>query len=109
MEKSRYCLFHWFLFLFLLSVSVSAFPCTVVNSLGLFGEVKASVVICEEREEAAEASVRRNQESRQVKGIRIFNIWFMLSALILYFSYVQYESGLPEKDTIVTLKVRMDN
>lgn len=124
---AKYCLFRWFLFLFLISVSTAAMPCVVVNSLGLFGEVKTSAIICEEKEEAAEAAVKRYKYDPQgirqisvrarlpgssiagIKGAVVFNIWFVLSVAVLCFYYVQYENGLPEKDTIVTLKVRMDN
>lgn len=123
----KYCLFRWFLFLFLISVSTASMPCTVVNSLGLFGEVKASVVSCEEKEETAEAAVKRykntsrgiRQISVQVRrfgslpegvdGSNIFSIWFVLFSAVLYFYYVQYRCRLPKEDTIVTLKVRMDN
>ena len=124
---TKYCLFRWFLFLFLIYVTTAAMPCAVVNSLGLFGEVKASAIICGEKEEAAEAAVKRyKSDSRGARKISIqawlsgtslagtkeadiFNIWFVLSVAVLHFYYVQHINRLPEKDTIVTLKIRMDN
>ena len=124
---TKYCIFRWFLFLFLIAVSTAVMPCVAVNSIGLFGEVKASVVTCEEKEEAAEVAAKRYKHDARgirqmsvrtqrlssllegINGTNILSIWFVLFFAVLCFYYVQYRYRLPKEDTIVTLKVRMDN
>lgn len=97
-----------FLVLFTVSVSVTVIPGGIVTAYGLFGEAKTSVVT-EEGEERAEEVGHLVKKERSVKQDNLFNIWFVLEALILCLIYTAYGIRLPGKDTIVALKVRMDD
>lgn len=102
---------HWMMRLFILSfsisISVAIVPCGVVNVYGVLGEIYSSVAIETENETL---QVKTEVfKARKEKGINIFNIWCILWVMVVYISYVEYVIHLPRGDTIVTLKVRMDN
>ncbi len=97
-----------FIILFTLSISIIAIPCSLVNVYGLFGEVKSIAVMEEEQTKKGEyASVYEKHCS--VKRNNIYNIWFEIAVIITCLIYSSYMIRLPREDTIVTLKVRMDN
>ena len=99
---------RWFILLFTVSVSVTVIPCSSINTLGLFGEVKSSTV--------KENNCFREESKKQVyanpykyKGTNIINIWYELWCIIVYMIFILYTNKLPRGDTIITLKVRMNN
>lgn len=79
-----------------------------MTAYGLFGEVKASMVAEEDRcrAEEDECVVKMVCPVRQANR---YHIWLLLKILILCLIYAVYEIRLPGRDTIVTLKVRMDD
>ena len=107
MKNRRQWIIHLFIMLFTISVSVAIVPCGVVNVYGALGEVYSSVSI--EAEKDALLNKEEVSKARKVKGINIYNVWFILYVTVLYITFVEYAIRLPRGDTIVTLKVRMDN
>ena len=102
---------HWmirlFILLFSISVSVAIVPCGVVNVYDALGEVYSSVTI--EAEKETQLVKEEISKTRKEKGINVYNVWFVLCAIVLDIAFVEYSIRLPRGDTIVTLKVRMDN
>ena len=109
MIEKRHWLVRLFILLFSVSVSVSVLPSNIINVHGLFGEVNTSVVTEDTEQATEEISVRRTQKAKQTKGINIFNSWFELAERIVCICFGVYCIRLPRGDTIITLKVRMDN
>lgn len=99
---------HWYIFLFTVFVSVTVIPRSSIYALGLFGEVKSSTVT-EDNNFLEESEKRVYENPHKYKGINIFNIWYELWCIIVYMIFIMYKDKLPRGDTIVTLKVRMDN
>ena len=107
MKNKKHWIIHLFIMLFIISISVAIVPCGVVNVYGALGEVYSSVTVEAEKEtQLARAEVSK---VRKTKGINIYNVWFIICVTVLYISFVEYVIRLPRGDTIVTLKVRMDN
>lgn len=99
---------HWYIFLFTLSLSVTVIPCSSIYALGLFGEVKSSTVT----EDNCYLEESENQAyiiPHKYKGTNIINSWYELWCIIVYMIFIMYKDKLPRGDTIVTLKVRMNN
>jgi len=107
MKSKHDWMMRLFILLFSISVSVAIIPCGVVNIYGTLGEVYSSVAI--ETENEAQLVKEEVSKARKDKGINVYNVWFLLGAMVLCISYVEYAMRLPGGDTIVTLKVRMDN
>lgn len=108
MKKNKQWLLNLLILLFTVSVSVTVLPCGVILAYGLFGEVTSSTVVEDRDVEISDESqvfVRR----KQVKGINIYNIWFEILMGVVCMIFVEYGLRLPRGDTIVTLKIRMDN
>ena len=107
MKRDNHWMMRLFILLFSISVSVAIVPCGVVNIYGALGEVYSSVTIEAEKE----TQLVRDEVSniRKEKGIKLYNLWFALCVMVLCISYVEYAIRLPRGDTIVTLKVRIDN
>ena len=99
---------RWFILLFTVSVSVTVIPCSNIYALGLFGEVKSSTVT-EDQDFPEELKKQVYTKTLKYKGINIINIWYELWCSIVYMIFIIYTDKLPRGDTIVTLKVRMDN
>ena len=108
MSHREYFLLRLFLVLFTVSVSVTVIPSGIVTAYGLFGEVKTSVVT-EEGEACVEEAKCAVKKERSGKQASLFNLWLVIEALILWLIYTAYGIRLPDRDTIVTLKVRMDD
>lgn len=107
MRHKKELIVRLFLVLFSLSVSVTVIPCGLVIVHGLFWEIK-SAAVSEEKQAAEEIysfSIRHNR----IRGTNLYNIWFEIVAIILYLIYISYMIRLPREETIVALKVRMDN
>ena len=107
MKNRRQWIIHLFIMLFTMSVSVAIVPCGLVNIYGALGEVYSSVTI--EAENEAQFYKVDVSKARKVKGINVYNVCFILYVTVLYIAFVVYSIRLPRENTIVTLKVRMDN
>lgn len=97
------------LILFTVSVSVTVLPSSTIFIQGLFGEIKATTIVEDKEQEAAQIKEIKHEKVQNTKGINFINIWFVLFAIIICFTYLSYNIRLPRGDTIITLKVRMDN
>lgn len=107
MKRENHWMMHLFILLFSISVSAAIVPCGVVNIYGALGEVYSSISIETEKEtQFVKAEVSK---AKKEKGINAYNVWFILFVTVLYIAFVEYSIRLPRGDTIVTLKVRMDN
>ena len=107
MKRENHWILRLFILLFSISVSVAIVPCGVVNIYGALGEVYSSTTIEAENEtQLVKAEVYK---ARKEKGINVYNVWFILCVIVLWIAFVEYSIRLPRGDTIVTLKVRMDN
>ncbi len=107
-DKKKGMITRLFTVLFAVSVSVAVIPGGIVNTYGLFGELKAFSVMEEQQEQEKEAGARE-VKAAYVKGINLFNIWLELLCSLVCLIAVVYMIKLPRGRTIVTLKVRMDN
>jgi hypothetical protein len=108
MKNKEQWLIRLLILLFTVSVSAAVIPCGTINTIGLFGEVKSSTVT--EDKEAEKADVRQIfVKVQQTKGKNIYNIWYEIWIYIICMTLIFYMFQLPRCDTIVTLKVRMDD
>ena len=107
MKRENHWMIRLFVILFSISVSVAIVPCSVVNVYGALGEVYSSVTI--EAEKETQLVKEEVSKARKEKGINVYNVWFILCVTVLYIPFVEYSIRLPREDTIVSLKVRMDN
>ena len=109
MDKKKYWIFRLFFVLFTMSVSVAILPCGIINVHGLFGEVTTYVVVEDKEQEIVSIKDVDNIKVQTVKVINILNIWFELLIIVVCISFCANLIKLPRGDTIVTLKVRMDD
>lgn len=109
MNKRKKWIVRLFLVFFTLSISVTVIPCGIVNVHGLFGEIKSSVITEDKEQIIEKIASKQLRNVRKVKGTNIFNIWFELLPLLICLCLIEYMLKLPREDTIITLKVRMDN
>ena len=109
MDKKKYWIIRLFFLLFTMSVSVAILPCGIINVHGLFGEVTTYVVVEDKEQEIVSIKDVDNIKVQTVKGINILNIWFELLIIVVCISFCANLIKLPRGDTIVTLKVRMDD
>lgn len=107
MKRENHWMMSLFIILFSIFVSVAIVPCGMVNVYGALGEVYSFVTI--EAENEAQFYKEDVSKARKVKGINVYNVWFILYVTVLYIAFVVYLIRLPRGNTIVTLKVRMDN
>ena len=108
MHNKSQIILHWFILLFTVSVSVTAIPGCVDLVLGLFGEVKSST-ITEDDNFLEESAQQSRIDFHKHRGINIINIWYELLYGIIFMIFIMYKDKLPREDTIVTLKIRMDD
>ncbi len=109
MDKKKYWILRLFFVLFTMSVTVAILPCGIINVHGLFGEVTTYVVVEDKEQEIVSIKDVDNIKVQTVKGINILNIWFELLIIVVCISFCANLIKLPRGDTIVTLKVRMDD
>lgn len=109
MDKKKYWILRLFFVLFTMSVSVAILPCGIINVHGLFGEVTTYVVVEDKEQEIVSIKDVDNIKVQTVKGINILNIWFELLIIVVCIIFCANLIKLPRGDTIVTLKVRMDD
>ncbi len=98
-----------FFVLFTMSVSAAILPCGIINVYGLFGEVTAHVIVEDKEQEIIHIKDTGHKKVQAAKGINIFNLWFELLITVVCISFCANLIKLPRGDTIVTLKVRMDD
>lgn len=108
MNKKHSFFVRLFILLFTVSVSTTIIPCNSIYTLGLFGEVKSSTV-SEDSNFLEELDKQDYKKSCKHKGINIINICYELWCSIVCMIFIMHMSKLPRGDTIITLKVRMDN
>lgn len=109
MDKKKYWIIRLFFMLFTMSVSVAILPCGIINVHGLFGEVTTYAVVEDKEQEIVSIKDVDHKKVRIVKGINIFNSWFEILIAVVCISFCANLIQLPRGDTIVTLKVRMDD
>ena len=109
MEKRKNWLVRLLILLFTLSVSVTVVPCGSINVYGLFGDIRTSVVTEDADRTIENITSNRLHRFQKVKGTNIFNIWFELLPLVTFICLIEHTLKLPREDTIITLKVRLDN
>lgn len=109
MDKRKYWVIRLFIVLFTISVSVAVLPCGIINVHGLFGEVTTSTVVEDKDQEIANIKSIYHEKIQKVKGINVLNIWFEILITVVCICFLANLIRLPRGDTIVTLKVRMDN
>lgn len=109
MDKRKYWVIRLLIVLFTMSVSVAVLPCGIINVHGLFGEVIASTVVEDKDQEIVNIKSIYYEKIQKVKGINVLNIWFEILITVVCICFLNNLIRLPREDTIVTLKVRMDN
>lgn len=108
MKNKKQWLIRLLTLLFMFSVSTTVIPCGIINTIGLFGEVISSAVT--EDKETEKADLRQIFVKRQhTRGENIYNIRYEVCICIICLILIFYMFRLPREDTIVTLKVRMDD
>ncbi len=75
---------------------------------GLFGEITTYTIV-EDKEQEVVDNKFSEEKTQTVKGKNIFNLWFEILIIVICISFCSNLIKLPRGDTIVTLKVRMDN
>ncbi len=108
MSKKEYWILRLIFALFTMSVSVAILPCGIINVHGLFGEVTTYVVVEDQEQEIVSIKDVEHKKFQTVKNINILNIWFEILITIVCISFCANLIQLPRGDTMVTLKVRMD-
>lgn len=109
MDKKKYWIIRLFFVLFSMSVSIAILPCGIINVHGLFGEVVTSTVVEDKGKEIVNIKSIDHEKVQTVKGVNILNVWFEIMIAVVCISFCANLAKLPRGDTIVTLKVRMDN
>lgn len=109
MDKKKYWILRLFFVLFTMSVSVAILPCGTINVHGLFCEVTTYVVVEDKEQEIVSIKDANHKKVQTVKGINILNIWFEILITVVCISFCANLIKLPRVDTIVTLKIRMDD
>lgn len=109
MDRKKYWILRLFFVLFTMSVSVAILPCGIINVHGLFGEVTAHIIVEDNEQEIINIKEVGHKKVQTVRGINILNIWFEFLITVVCISLCANLIKLPRGDTIVTLKVRMDD
>lgn len=109
MDKKRHWAIRLFLVFFTIYVSVAVIPCGIINIHGLFGEIVTSIAAEDKEQETVHIKSIAHEKVQTIKGVNIFNIWFEILMSVVCIRFCINLIKLPRGDTIVTLKVRMDN
>lgn len=109
MDKKRHWAIRLFLVFFTISVSVAVIPCGMINVHGLFGEIVTSTAAEDKEQETVHIKSINYGKIQTIKGVNIFNSWFEVLMTVACIRFCINLIKLPRGDTIVTLKVRMDN
>ena len=108
MNRKENFLLRLFLIFFTVSVSAAVIPCGIVTAYGLFGEARTSVVT-EDGRAGTEEVVSVVKLVRAVRQARLYSVWLMADVLILSRIHATRGMRLPGRDTLVALKVRMND
>lgn len=108
MNKKGNFILHLLFVLFTISVWAAVIPCGSINIYGLFGEVESTIVINKNHADTEEIKSTHKDRTTS-KGINVYNVYFELVIAVTCIIYSFYAMQLPNSDTIVTLKIRMDN
>lgn len=109
MDKKKTIMIKVIILLFTLSVSSAVIPCNIINVYGLFGELQSFTVNDNNEVEISEINTVKITQSLRIKGQNVINVWFAVLMLVVFTQALIYSIGLPHQNTVVTLKVRMDN
>ncbi len=109
MGKKKYWILRLFFVLFAMSVSVAILPCGIINVQGLFGEVTTYTVTEDKEQEIVNIKSVEHEKVQTAKGVNSLNVWFEILIAVICLSFCANLVKLPQEDTIVTLKVRMDD
>lgn len=109
MEKKKYWILRLFVVLFSVSVSIAILPSGIINVHGLFGEVTTSAMVEGKDQEISNLKAIDGEKVQTAKGRNIFNMWFEILITVICIRFCANLVKLPRGDTIVSLKVRMDN
>lgn len=108
MDK-KYWIIRLFFVLFTVSVSATVLPCAIINVHGLFGEIVTSTAVEDKEQKIVNIQSNDHEKVQSVKGVNIPNVCFEILVAVVCISFCADLVNLPRGDTIVTLKVRMDN
>lgn len=109
MDKRKYWIIRLLFVLFAVSVSFAILPCGIINIHGLFGEVTTCTVIEDKEQKIVNIRSIEQEKYRTVKGVNTFNVWFEILIEVICISFYANSGIFLRGDTIVTLKVRMDD
>lgn len=109
MGRKKYWIIRLFFVLFTVSVSVAVLPCGIINVHGLFGEIVTSTVVEDKEQDVVNIKSIDHEKVQTAKGANILNVWFEILVAVVCISFCANLVKLPRGDTIVSLKVRMDN
>lgn len=108
MKNNKQWLIRRLLFWFTVSISITVLPCGVIHTYSLFGEITSSVVTNDNDSEISDESYKI-ESRKQVVGISFYNIWFEIWIFVICIIFVEHMRRLPRENTVVTLKIRMNN
>lgn len=108
MNRKENFLLRLFLIFFTVSVSAAVIPCGIVTAYGLFGEARTSVVT-EDGSAGAEEVAPVVKSIRAARQARLYPVWLVADVLILCRIHPARGMRLPDRDTLVALKVRMND
>ncbi len=97
-----------FIFLFSVSVFITVLPSGLINTYGLFGEITSSTATSDEDSKISEES-KVFKTRKWFKGVNVYNIWFEIWLCIICLIFASYILRLPSGDSIISVKVRMNN
>lgn len=109
MDKKKYWVLRLFFLFFVISTSVAVLPCGSIIVHGLFGEVITSIAADNKAQEIVNIKSINHEKIQPAKGINIFNVWFEILIAVVWIRFHANLTKLPRGNTIVTLKIRMDN
>ena len=104
--KLKCLLIRLLIMLFTASISVAIIPGGILILQGLFGEVK--IAVAEDRETAQEQHDKQ-QNIKLEETIRVFNIWLLIIIEILVLRFIIHSLKAPPHQTLVSIRVRMDD
>jgi hypothetical protein len=107
--KKRKLITLLYMWLFTVSITTTVIPCSVINIFGLLGEVKAATVSENRFSVTSLIKAKFLAVKRYIRGSNKYNYWYILLMIILYIRFTSYVFRLPRSNTIVSLKVRLDN
>lgn len=108
-NRKKQIMLSVFLFLFSICITITVIPGLGVPSYGLFGDITSTCVSEETTEQMIVSNSYKHQKTVEQSVYHIFCAWFAILIAIVFLRYASYALRLPNQETIVTLKVRMDD